>query len=338
MIAGATAATAGEAALYGKIHLSIDSMDNGASAPNDDDGIFVSSNSSRLGIKGSEDLGGGLSAVYKYEMQTDYSSQKIAGNRNAYLGLKGGFGQVIAGRHDMPFKTVGRKFDLFGDTIGDNRAITRLKMDTDGNGKTDDWADRRDDVLMYSGTFGAVSVALALGQEESTDKKADTGIGITYKQGPIKVMFANETHGKGNFGAGLKDSTGNIIAGAYSMGNMMFAAGYMAISDVDGNAGVDVNGYTLAASMKSGANTFKFQWTNGEADCTGCTKTAATQMALGVDHSFTKNTTAYAVWTSIDNEDNIDFNFSDTGHDATVAAGGDGDDPSGFSVGLIHKF
>ena len=103
MIAGATAATAGEAELYGKIHMSIDSMDNDVAddpltvANESQDGIFVSSNSSRLGIKGSEDLGNGLSVVYKYEMQTDYSSVKLDGSRNAYAGLKGGFGQVELG-------------------------------------------------------------------------------------------------------------------------------------------------------------------------------------------------------------------------------------------------
>ena len=343
LVAGATAATAGdEPTFYGKIHMSIDSMDNDATLDADaQDGIFVSSNSSRLGIKGAVDLDGGLKAVYKYEMSTDYSSagkasadkQGLNGNRNAYLGLKGGFGQVIAGRHDMPFKTVGRKFDLFGDTIGDNRAITRVKVDGD------DWADRRDNVVMYTNKFGAVGVKIALGQEENTDKGGDTGIGIDYKQGPIKVMFANETHGKGNLTGGTKDSTGNMIAGSYGMGNMTFAAGYMAISDVTGAAGVDVSGYTLAAAMKSGMNTFKFQYTGAEIDCTGCTKTAGTLLALGVDHKLGKNTTAYAVYAAISNDDNVGFGFGDTGHAGTVGdSTSDGDSPSGFSLGMIHKF
>jgi predicted porin len=34
---------------------------------------------------------------------------------------------VIFGRHDSPFKDVGRKLDIFGDTIGDTRALTRLQ-------------------------------------------------------------------------------------------------------------------------------------------------------------------------------------------------------------------
>jgi predicted porin len=158
MVAGATAATAGdEPTFYAKIHMSIDSMDNGGTG-DAADGIFVSSNSSRFGFKGAADLDGGLKAVYKYEISTDYTGG-LAGNRNAYLGLKGGFGQIIAGRHDMPFKTVGRKFDLFGDTIGDNRAVTRLgsKLDFGGGLKSgDDWADRKSDVIMYTNKIGAV--------------------------------------------------------------------------------------------------------------------------------------------------------------------------------------
>ena len=338
MVAAATAATAGNApTFYGKIHLSIDSMDNDAASPNDDDGIFVSSNSSRLGIKGSEDLGGGLSAVYKYEMSTNYSNSGLAGNRNAYLGLKGGFGQVIAGRHDMPFKTIGRKHDLFGDAIGDNRAVSRLKFDGD------DWADRRDNVLMYTNKFGAVGLKIAYGSEESAndDNKdtADIGIGIDFKQGPLGVMFVHETHGKGNLtGGDNKESTGISLMGSYGMGNMKFLAGYSNITDVGGNDGVDHDLFTLGAAMKSGKNTFKVQYTMGEFDCTGCSDVATSIAALGVDHKFTKNTTGYAQYAVIDNDDNVDFAFSGTGHDGTVAAGGDGDSPSGISVGMIHKF
>jgi predicted porin len=356
MVAAATAATAGdEPTFYGKIHLSIDSMDNGtsdnAATPAVDEsssGLYVSSNSSRLGLKGAVDLDGGLKAIYKYEMSTDYSTAKdgLAGNRNAYLGLKGGFGQVIAGRHDMPFKTVGRKFDLFGDTIGDTRSIMRLgKNNLDDSTIKDDWADRRDNVIMYTNTFGAVGVKIALGQEENTDNGGDTGIGITYKQGPIKVMFANETHGKGNLGntgTDAKDSSGNIIAGSYGMGDMTFLAGYMAVSDLDGFKSVDVTGYTLAGKFKSGMNTFKLQYTAGEADCDGCSgaKLGGTLTAIGVDHKLSKMTSVYAVYASLSNDADMNFQLANgTGHATTTDMPTlVGDSPSGFSLGMIHKF
>lgn len=339
MVAGATAATAGdEPTFYGKIHMSIDSMDNAADAPNDSDGIFVSSNSSRLGIKGKVDLDGGMKAVYKYEMSTHYSTnQDVDGNRNAYLGLNSGGHTVIAGRHDMPYKTVGRKMDLFGDTIGDTRALTRLKVDGD------DWADRRDNVIMYTGKFDAVAVKVAYAPEEGKDDSSDLGIGVTYKGGPIKVMFANETHGKGNLTAGgapvVKDSTGNTIGASYKMGNMKFLATYNAVSNVGGNDGVDANGWGLGAAMKSGMNTFKIAYSSVEIDATGLSDSDATLIAVGADHAFSKKTKVYVVYSQISNADNVDFAFADTGHDGTVAASPvGGDSPSGFSLGMIHKF
>lgn len=334
MVAGTTAATAGdEPTWYGKIHLSIDSMDSDATAPaagDREDGIFVSSNSSRLGIKGKVALDGGMNAVYKYEMSTRYASNAdVDGDRNAYLGLNSGDHTVIVGRHDMPFKTVGRKNDLFGDTIGDTRAIMRLRSGGD------DWADRRDNVIMYTGQFDMIGVKVAYAPEEGADDSTDTGIGITYKGGPLKVMFANETHGNGNLG-GTEDSTGNILAGSYKMGNMKFHAGFMQVANVGGVDGNDVDGWTLAASMKSGMNTFKIQYTSGEGDATD---TDSTLVALGVDHALSKKTKVYAAYAAISNGDAATSNFADTGHDSTVTSSATGgDSPSGFSVGMVHKF
>lgn len=353
LVAGATAATAGdEPTFYAKIHVSVDSLDNGGTG-DAADGLFVSSNSSRFGFKGAADLDGGLKAVYKYELFTDYAtadkvdgakdklSGGILGNRNAYLGLKGGFGQIIAGRHDMPFKTVGRKHDLFGDTIGDNRAVTRLgsKLDFGGGVKSaDDWADRRSNVIMYTNKIGAVGVKLAYAPEEAGKDTVDTGIGIDYKQGPLKAMFAYESHGKGNlkgFGTAADvedDSTGWILAGTYKMGSATIAAGYGEITSLDGVDGADGDITTLGAAMKSGMNTFKLQYTATDLDGDGATITA-----LGVDHKLGAKTTVYAVYAAVSNDAGIPMGFAGTGHDGTVGNVA-GEDASGFSLGMIHKF
>ena len=331
MVAAATAATAGdEPTFYGKIHVSVDSLDNGAPAPSDADGMYVSSNSSRLGIKGAVDLDGGLKAIYKYEMSTDYDNSGLAGNRNAYLGLKGGFGQVIVGRHDMPFKTIGRKADLFGDTIGDHRAITRAAIGGD------DWADRSSDVIMYTNKFGAVDFKLAYVVEDTAgDDSEDLGIGLGFKQGPLKVMFANETHGNGG-GAGVKDSTGNMLTGAYKMDNITALAGYGTLSDIGGTSGVDGTVMTLGAAMKSGMNTFKIQYTSLEQDNVGV-KDDATVTALGVDHKLGKMTSVYAVYAVVANDTNTAYGFAGTGHGSGLA-GSTNEDSSGISLGMIHKF
>ncbi|MDT8383946.1 MAG: porin [Gammaproteobacteria bacterium] len=331
MVAGSTAVMAAdEPTIYAKIHLSVDSMDNGGTG-DAADGLFVSSNSSRLGIKGAVDLDGGMKAVYKYEMSTNYSTASggLAGNRNAYLGLKGGFGQIIAGRHDMPFKTVGRKADLFGDTIGDHRTVTRAKVGGD------DYADRRDNVLMYSNSFGAVDLAVAYAPEETGKDNTDMSIGIDFKQGPLKVMFAHEVHGGGNLTTN-NDSTGDIITGAYKMNEMTFLAGYGQVSDLDGDKGDagQVTMMTLGGSMKAGMNTFKLQYTMAESDVSD---TASALLALGVDHKLGKNTSVYAMYAAISNDDLAGAGFTNSGHDSTVAAV-TGEDASGFSLGMIHKF
>jgi predicted porin len=327
MVAGATAATAGdEPTWYGKIHMSIDSMDNGT-----DDGTFVSSNSSRLGIKGKVDLDGGLAAVYKYEASTDYSSSDNAksnmiGNRNAYLGLSGGFGTVLAGRHDMPFKTIGRKHDLFGDTIGDSRALLR------GNVAGDDFADRRDDIIMYKGKFDMVAVDVAYGSPQGVDDAADTGIRIAYDGGPFGIQLATEQHAYAT-----NNSTGNAIAGHYKLGNMKFLATYGTISDAGGSSAdsSQLKGWSLGASMKAGMNTFKIQYVSSDTDADD---TDATQISLGADHAFSKKTKAYVAYSTIATGDARSDGFASTGHDVEIVNGAAGDSSTGFSVGMVHKF
>lgn len=330
MFAGASVAMAGEAELYGKLHVSVDNMDNGAKSPDDSSGTYMSSNSSRIGVKGKEDLGNGMSAIFKAEMTADMvDGNSIKLDRNSYVGLSGGFGTVKFGRHDMPFKTIGRKFDLFGDTIGDNRALLRLKSGSE------DWADRRNNVIMYSNKAGAVDFDLAYGLEDGTEGGTDMGARVTFKQGPMTVMGAYETHGLDN---NTDDSSGMMLAGSYAMGDTTLAAGYASISKI-GGSDTDATGYTLAAAHKMGANTFKLQYTAAEPDCTGCKDVAMTLLALGVDHSLSKMTSLYFVYAQISNDDNIDAAFADTGHAATVTASpNNGDDPSGYSVGIIHKF
>jgi predicted porin len=89
------------------------------------------SRSSRIGVKGSEDLGNGLKAIYQIEFNVDIANENrdtfIAnGNRgsgvsmrNSFVGLAGNFGTFLVGRHDTPLKISTGKLDLFSDTLAD---------------------------------------------------------------------------------------------------------------------------------------------------------------------------------------------------------------------------
>ncbi|MBD3768044.1 MAG: porin, partial [Gammaproteobacteria bacterium] len=68
-IAAAVAAPSAFAAatVYGKAHMSVDSVNNAQDGTKNGSATNVASNSSHIGIKGSESLGAGLKAVYKFE-------------------------------------------------------------------------------------------------------------------------------------------------------------------------------------------------------------------------------------------------------------------------------
>jgi len=129
----APAAALADATLYGKLNVSIDyfDVDNGFEgwALNGGTGLPGESRANRVGVKGSEDLGGGLKAIYQVEFyvplanERDYNLNngdigKVA-MRNSFVGLAGDWGTFLVGRHDTPYKIAMAKLDLFADTIAD---------------------------------------------------------------------------------------------------------------------------------------------------------------------------------------------------------------------------
>ena len=79
--------------LYGSARVSIDYNDPNSNNFNQDapDASWdVYNNSSRLGVRGEEDLGGGLAAIYQYEFGVDVTEGgNFYSNRPKWVGLKG---------------------------------------------------------------------------------------------------------------------------------------------------------------------------------------------------------------------------------------------------------
>ena len=122
-LAIATAA-AGDLDIYGRVHMSVDHLDD-----RDESSQFLSSNGSRLGIRGSEYLGMGLTGIFQYEVATNPTNNRdglFGANRTSYLGLQGDFGTILGGRIDDPLKTAIDQNQLFGDRLGDVQNLTNL--------------------------------------------------------------------------------------------------------------------------------------------------------------------------------------------------------------------
>ena len=101
--------------LFGGADLNVRSVTTGANKFNGmaQDGIY----SSRFGVNGTEDLGGGLKANFHFEggMNPDVgTSAKFDFQRKSVIGLSGGFGEVRLGRDYTPMFTVAGIADPFG--------------------------------------------------------------------------------------------------------------------------------------------------------------------------------------------------------------------------------
>ncbi|MFZ3019669.1 MAG: porin [Gallionella sp.] len=338
--------------VYGVANVSYDMTQSGA-VGNGFSNNKVSSNTSRLGFKGTEDLGDGLAAAWQIESLIQIDGQTAAGNtlanRNTYLGLAGGFGTVLMGRHDTPYNLSNRKYDLFADGLADNRSImgggqgTASTVGASFNG-------RQPNVLAYispamSGLTGAIAyVAGAEGQTLATQTKGSAwSMAALYGNGPISANFGYEVHTLGTapgtlFFATLKE-TAWTISGGYKVAEFEINGIYEKTDD-NFAAGANALGhraYYLSGKYNFGSNAVKLAYANAAANATA--NTDATQVTVGFDHSLSKRTTVYALYTQLSNGTAGAYALSANGTGAPAAAvSGVNGKPSAFSLGMKHTF
>src|SRR6185437_936883 len=112
----AMAQTANPVTLYGRVYATFESVEAKGGASPVVRRERVSDQSSLLGVRGKEDLGGGLSAFFQLEtaFKPDQNDTTFAA-RNSGVGLEGGWGSFIIGRWDTPYKVSTYPVDAFGD-------------------------------------------------------------------------------------------------------------------------------------------------------------------------------------------------------------------------------
>lgn len=182
------------AKIYGRLNVSFGNLDDGA-----DSSTYISSNASRLGLKGSEGLGGALKLVWQIESGIDRAGENNGGDfgdalasRNTYIGVAGGFGVVLVGKYDTPLRILGRKVALFRDQIGDSRNL--ISAANGGAG----FDLRADNVVAWgSKDLRDFNIMVALVAEDGVkDSDAISAHGI-YNKGPLMVGVGFENQGRG---------------------------------------------------------------------------------------------------------------------------------------------
>ncbi|MBU0621816.1 MAG: porin [Gammaproteobacteria bacterium] len=327
----APAAAMADITVYGRVHASLDSTSGVASNTNN---LALNDNSSRFGVKGSEALDGGLSALFQLETGVSYSGTATTfanGNRDSYIGLTGGFGTFLAGRLPAANQFV-YDSNLFGDQLGDAANFTNVG--TPG---------RATSALHYvAPAFGPVTVALtvltasAMSDNGLAPGKTSPGIKVSYADNGVTASLT--TFSLSNGAASETKMAPLSLAGSYDFGMGKVSAQYVKAKTTVGGADANTTKViNVGASFKVSDNdTAKVQISKASESLSAASD-GATMLAVGFDHALSKKTGVYVVYAKVSNDAAGTYTMDNWGHQSrlTVAAG---EDPSGFGVGLTHNF
>jgi predicted porin len=341
----------------------------------DDGGL----NGSRVGFRGEETLGSGLKAVFVLEQGFNIDNGKsccMSGaddaynggsqtfTRQAYVGLKGSFGQVALGRQYAPGYFIDAYDALLSAVPSPQSWLSLLGNLTITPNSPARW----NNAVAYDGVFQSVSLSAiySAGNRESDSgknlsglngKRVDYddddkyGLALRYDNGPLKV---------GAIYHGIKYSEQNVVDGyakgddtqkewflgaSYNFGMATLAGSYQQGRDVMGLNGFDVDLWQVGVIVPVGVGNIHFSY--GQADLDKVANVLSRDVkpksfTIAYTHAFSKRTTGYLGYNKIDYDDltwNDAFNLGQTdssfnGHSGT----GKVDDTDLFFVGMSHSF
>jgi len=329
---------------YGRVNVSLDRLsdypDGSLSGQLNDvraarspleEGWFLESNSSRLGVRGSEPLDvADLSVIYQLEVGYDVDGDgDTFSTRNSFVGLGTRFGEVFAGRYDSPVKIAEGDVDQFNNTAAD---IGGYFFGQRRNSNTLNWKSPD-----FSGLVVRAQLAPGEGDtsgDEEKDGLADTfGLSATWSG---ETLFAALAYERGYQEVdnpapppALVDADRDLLRGTLGVTLGELALGAMVEQlrldpDAAGADRLDGTSYLLSAGWRLLPRvTLKAQAGRFDGDDLGYEDDILT---AGADYKLGRQTKVYGLVSS---------------SDATITyqGGVDADDSGSlFSVGMEHKF
>lgn len=334
--------------VFGQVHMSYDRADDDSDVQREQS--FISSNDSNFGIKGDDDLGNGLKAIYYVKSGAFLADSGTSGFGNTlqdtYAGLsQGAWGTVKLGRHNSPSKDLSRAIDYFSNRVGDSRIII-------GKGGFSSFDGRLSNMVRYESpkVFGGLQIKAEYGSSENaalSSTNTDTGSGsVTWASGPLYVGMSFEQHNVPD-DEDAKDETAIRVGAKYNIGMFDVRGFYEQLSDLNGVAGADRDSIGIGGSFKFGNNVLKAQYYVTDKVKTSAAENGAKNWTIGLDHNLSKSTFVYAMYTKTTNDEGTraftyTSNTSDTntggGHSNSITPTTNGASPNAFSVGLKVSF
>jgi predicted porin len=276
--------------LYGRVDLSFAER-LGQESQNIENG-----SGSRLGLRGSEDLGGGLAAVFNIEHRFNADTGVSQGGTNvagqavgtslrfwsarSIVGLKGGWGQVVLGRE---YTTAFLGSQLINDPWGWDTVVADVTAGLTGGGISQV---RNDSSITYNlnmagFSFGAQYAEATDAINNFQDNPYNFSVG--YAGGPFSLNLGYEVTGYSN----TADEKVMSIGGAFNFGAFKLGGTY-----VDGTTrnNADVTSYMITGTAVLGQGEIRAMW--GEREVGDVKNISA--FGIGYHYALSKRTTIYA--------------------------------------------
>ena len=311
---------------------------------------------SRLGFRGTEDLGGGLKANFVLEggfnLDNGDGASGYAGakagegfqfKRRSTVGLSGGFGEVRMGRELTAAYNATARYDVFGSVgIGQSRLwADGGVVDASANATAVTTNQRISNALTYvSPDFSGFKFGLNYGFGETTASNSDSGYlgaGLMYDNGPLSLGLGLERLNEGANSVATSDIDAWSLGGSYDFGVAKLLAGYRT-SKVDLAAGENKrNGAYVAVTAPVGPGLVRASYNRYENKYNGG-KDKADQLSVGYVYGLSKRTSVYGTYSYLKQKD---FNGGvPAAAMYTLGTGGlkDSGKQQGFQVGVSHSF
>jgi len=300
---------------------------------------------SRLGFKGEENLGDGLSAFFKLEsgigLDTGtYNQGGRAFARQSFVGLKGNFGTLSLGREYTPYYIVSLAADPFVGGFGGN-ATNLLPYSAD-------FGRLANNVHYVSPTFSGFHADVAYGFGEVAGDGSAGGqfsAAIWYEDGPLRLAAAHHnTNNNTSASTNLQSAKNSFFTAIYDFSVVKAYIGYGIDKGLNSSplrnttnpygsavapvASTDSTDLVFAASAPFGPHTLIASYVvkndktvrNQDAD----------QYSIGYLYAFSKRTDFYSNWAKINNKRGAGYTVG------SVIESGSGD--SAFQIGIRHRF
>ncbi|POZ60507.1 porin [Chromobacterium alticapitis] len=349
-VATLPAAAFADVTIYGTLKAGVENVhSDGMNKTNVDD------LGSRIGFKGSEDLGSGLKAIWQVESGFDIDGTNRQGygsfaSRESFVGLDTGFGKVRLGN----LSTFSD--DSMGMVNTWESASSALQLDAYGRDDVRVKNAIRFDTANYNGFQAAFLYGTkedkngAFNADAATTQRETYNLGLSYENSGFfgKYQFIHATPVNLGVAGETRANDSHRLEAGYNANNLLLSFGYRndrgdrsitPLNFLQGDNAPDLDGgkyksqeYALTAAYSLGAFTPKFSYVQAkdfDKDGVRQDNTGYKQFLVGVDYHMSKRTTFGLQYGEIKADQNI---FSNTG-----AVGSD-NKLRGLGLNMIHSF